>query len=550
VTFSGSSVPYNVGVEYSLNNGNTWVSAIPTGYVANVTNYNWNVPNVNSSNVILRVKDYFGSTSATVGGLVVSTNPNPLPFSITSPIYSGTSLSYTGGSNLNVQWNNTLTQCIPYVKLEVSTNGGSLWYTATTSTPNTGSFSLSLPNVYTNNALVKVSNAFDPTSYDITDVFTIVGSSGSKTFSISNPLGGDVVSSACSTKTITLATSGYQNFSGFYASVDISTNSGINWISVNSSVYFSVSLNNNNTVATGSITVPWVNTSNARIRVKDNSTLFTATTASDFTIQQLPLSISNLFPVGGTVLYYGNTPTFSWTSPNSCIPTVRLEYSNNGGTSWTTIANVANFNSYSSWALPSTIPSGNFWIKVSDASNPQVSVTNSYVVSPRFINITNPTSTTVFAGCTPKTIGWTHGGSSNNYFNIDFTTNSGANWTTISSYNLQSNSPGTYNWNVPNINSSTVQLRISDSYNPSFFATTPSFTVSASPALLSGAYTNTISYTVGNTAYLYWTNSGCTSSATPVDISISRDGGASFTTIVSGVSQAAGVFIEMNAASN
>src|ERR1700741_952997 len=77
------------------------------------------------------------------------------------------------------------------------------------------------------------------------------------------------------------------------------------------------------------------------------------------------------------------------------------------------------------------------------------------------ITVTQPNGGELLYGCQSYLIKWNSTGVSN-YYNIDYSLNSGSTWTSVTS-NLNITT-GQYNWTVPMVNSTTVMVRVLD-YN-------------------------------------------------------------------------------------
>lgn len=77
-----------------------------------------------------------------------------------------------------------------------------------------------------------------------------------------------------------------------------------------------------------------------------------------------------LSPNGGDSWQVGTTPNITWTS--SYITNVKIEYSTDNGTSWSTIiaSTPASLGSYN-WTIPNT-PSVICKVRISDASNASI----------------------------------------------------------------------------------------------------------------------------------------------------------------------------------
>jgi len=76
-------------------------------------------------------------------------------------------------------------------------------------------------------------------------------------------------------------------------------------------------------------------------------------------------------PNGGQIWKVGSIHNIAWTT-NGDVGFVKLEYSANGGSSWTTIISSAENTGSYAWTVPNT-PSANCFVRVSDAANATIS---------------------------------------------------------------------------------------------------------------------------------------------------------------------------------
>jgi hypothetical protein len=123
----------------------------------------------------LTARDGRGGVNSADTTLLLATNAGP--FLVTSP---NTPVTYVGGSAQTITWNPANTNIAPVstdnVKLSLSTDGGLTYpYVLTASTPNNGSALVTLPNVGTTQARVKI-EAVGNIFFDVSNAnFTIVG---------------------------------------------------------------------------------------------------------------------------------------------------------------------------------------------------------------------------------------------------------------------------------------------------------------------------------------------------------------------------------------
>jgi len=161
--------------------------------------------NVNASplslNFRLAVRDGRGGVNAAVTRLLLA--PTAGPFLVTSP---NTAATYKGGSTQTITWDVAGTAAAPVnaanVKISLSTDGGYTYPTVlAASTPNDGSEAVTLPNVGTTQARVKI-EAVGNVFFDLSNAnFTIealpvvtssLGENGARSVQYSDPLAPDV----------------------------------------------------------------------------------------------------------------------------------------------------------------------------------------------------------------------------------------------------------------------------------------------------------------------------------------------------------------------
>jgi len=180
-------------------------------------------------------------------------------------------------------------------------------------------------------------------------------------------------------------------------------------------------------------------------------------------ITEVPVFVSS--PNGGESWAAGSVHNITWMATGT-IANVKLEYSTNGGTTWTTIvASTANTGTYA-WTVPNA-GSANGLVRVSDAANAAVfDVSNAvFTIVGMSITVTAPNGGEVWAYGSTHSITYTSTGTIANV-KIENSTDGGANWTTIIGSVL--NTGGfAYTWFIGP--STTCLVRISDADNASIF---------------------------------------------------------------------------------
>jgi len=172
-------------------------------------------------------------------------------------------------------------------------------------------------------------------------------------------------------------------------------------------------------------------------------------------------SITVDVPNGGEIWNVGSTRYIRWHSNNFNDP-VKIEYSTNGGSSYSTIvSSTANDGSYT-WTVPNT-PSTQCLVRISDAAdgNPSdVSDATFTIPSNEFIVLDVPNGGESWQAGTQHIIVWHGQGINNKDVKIEYSTNNGATYNFID-YKTNTGTSGSYTWNIPNTPSTQCLVRVS-----------------------------------------------------------------------------------------
>ncbi len=345
----------NVKLEYSSDGGNTW--NVITSSTTNDGNYSWTVPNITTGSCRVKVSKSDDANTYDISSynFTVSNTPPSDPIAVNSP-RSGD--AWLVGRYYYITW--TWTGSISYVKLEYSTDGGSTWSLIDANTSNYGYYNWHIPNTPSTTSLIKVSNASNPSIYDVSDQFTIAP----QWILTSSPRTGDA-----------WLVGRYYYFTWDnggdidYVKLEYSTDGGSTWtlIDGNTSNYGYYNWHVPSAVHAGSNSQMKV-TNTANVSVFDMSDIFTIS----------PQAIVVTSPEPGEV-WHGNRYyyiTWSWTGE---FDYAKLEYSTDGGSTWTVIdGNTSNYGYYN-WHVPGTASGSNCKVRVSNTAN-----LSAYGVSPAF----------------------------------------------------------------------------------------------------------------------------------------------------------------------
>ena len=339
-------------VNIDLYKGSTLVTNIATA-TPNDGTQSWNVPTTLTVGNDYKIR---------VTGTSSQNDYSNAVFSIVQPVITATAPnggeSWITGSTQDIKWTYT---GVDNVKLEYSINGGTIWITILASTPaSTGTYAWTVPNVSSNNCIVRVSDASNSYINDSSDSFFLIVS-----LALISPNGGENFA-ATRKYDISWTQSGVTQIN-----IDYSTNNGTTWIRIEENI--------DATLGKYSWTIPDTLSSLYLLRVNDveNSDM---TDQSDavFTVSSAP-TIKITSPNGGEEWTIGSNKSITWQSTK--IEKLKIECSPDSGASWTTLADsVQSSLGTFSVTLPET-PSSNCLIRLSDSYDARFTDTNDCIFS-------------------------------------------------------------------------------------------------------------------------------------------------------------------------
>jgi hypothetical protein len=144
-------------------------------------------------------------------------------------------------------------------------------------------------------------------------------------------------------------------------------------------------------------------------------------------------------------------------------------------------------------------------------------------VSSQSITVTSPNGSEVWAGCTQQTITWNSSGVT--HYNIDYSTDNGATWTSVAS--IMSIPSNQFVWTVPNISSTSCLVRVQDAYNLTVFDVS-NVTFSITPSVVVTSPNGAESWEAGTVQTITWVHSG---TSNYFDLHYSVDAGTSWNVI-------------------
>ena len=504
-------------VSYSSDNGGNW-----TGLgTSSASPYSWNITSdtVTTTQAKIKVADstnpeiVFDTSNTTfeVRGRLDITQPD-----------GGQLLTYDGSSIYNVTW--TKEGGISRVNLTYSTNNGVTYpYAIATNISSTASpQSWTIPDAIGSTLRVHVEDVNNPTAVysNSTSNFAIKGS-----LWVTSPNGNEtwLVGSNQSIQWNTTGT--YPGYANIYYSND----SGGNWTQIgtaltNDKVWYWDPVTDD--IGANALIKVATNTTNASIDVNDTSN-------ATFKIRG---AVTVLEPNGNEHWFVNETThQIRWSATGTVTP-VKIEYSLNGGSGWIPITNnytgvSGSTNAYNWTPIPDN-RSETCIVRVSDnrtAFTSTVTDTSNanFTILPQ-INIYLPAvndNLTASASGT-QAIRWNYTGHTIDKVNIDYSTNGGANWTSIQTNVNNTNNASTYFWpNVPTLKTPQGLIRVTDIDMANVTNQSGTFNIRGFLNLTAPLGNN--NWLVGSQQLIQWSSAALTS----IDVSYSSNNGSNWTAL-------------------
>ena len=516
ITWTAPNLPVgnNVKIEYSTDNGSTWIQFLAA--TPNDLTEAWTIPNTPSGQCLVRISDPLYPANSDISN-VVFTIP-PVLTNITSPNGGETLIGCT-------TQNITFAKCgtTGNTKLEYSLDNGVTWTQIATNIT-TLTYAWTVPNVLSTQCLIRATDL----TLGVTDVsnavFTI-----NPSIQLTSPNGGEIYQVGGPNQTISWVKNGTFTTT---LRIDYSTNNGVTWTNIVTGLA--------NTTTSYNWTIPNTPSTTCLVRVYEGTTATPPACKVDqsnatFTISAATPVITVTSPNTNVTWYTGSTTNnITWTYPYYPSNNVKIEYSTDNGVTWTTIiASTPNDNTHLWFPIPNT-PSPLCFVRISDAINPLISdVSNvNFTIANPTLTLTSPNGGNDLIGCNTFPITWTAPNLPvGNNVKIEYSTDNGLTWNIVVASTANT---GTYTWTIPNtVNSSNCLIRISDAAVS--YVTDQSnapFSITNNSQITLYAPNGGEVWTVGSSQTISWLASGVTGNLT---IQYSTNNGTTWTTVSAAV---------------
>ncbi len=510
ITWDSTGIVGNVKIEYSDDNGGGWTTE--TASTANDGSYSWTIPNAVSTQCLVRISEAADDDPTDSSDAVFTITAAPVPTLTLNRPNGGEELAV--GSTSNITWSTTGT--VGDVSIHYSSNSGGSWTEETASTANDGTYAWTIPNEISTDCLVRIAEASDGIPNDRSDVEFSIVSASSPTLTLTSPDGGESLTSGDS-HTVTWSSTGTVG----NVELEYSTNSGGSWTTVIASTANDGSYN---------WTVPAVTSSTCLLRISEASDS-DPTDTSDAVFSIAPVvtpEITVTWPNGGESFSVGSSTDIAWSSAGS-VGNVEIEYSTNNGSSWSTISSSTSNDGSYSWTIPNAI-STQCLVRIGEASDGSPSDTSNaeftiVSASTPTLTLTSPNGGESLEVGASHSVTWYSTGSVGNV-KIQYSSDNGISWSTVTS---STSNDGTYDWTLPNVESTTCLLRIKEASDGNPSDTSNAVFSISSPATMTVTSPNGAEeLSVGSGHYITWTSTGPVGN---VKIELSTDNGSNWSVL-------------------
>ena len=447
-------------IALSTDGGFTW-NTIATNVPDNIGGtYSWTIVSPPSTQCLIRVSDTNTPTTLDVSDNVFTIKVAPPGFTITNPSGTG-KLDYMIGETMHITW--VAKGAVGNANLYISRDYGISW-TQINTTP----INPKLTNFYdwvvtaphtdgVRKCFIKIDDgqgnfAVSSPPFAIFDT---------PVFQVTYPNGGETVYIDTPTKILWNT----QGLVGFFVTIELSRDGGINWETVSGGT-------NNDGDFDWIPTAPVSTNCKIRITTSYGGVTYTDTTDGLFTISETA-ALAVTSPNGGESYTVGERVSITWNSRGSGVGNfIKIDISRDAGQTWETIADNAQNIGYYSWVVTGPI-TDRALVRISPVNNPAASDVSDAVftiTAPRGIYLLSPVGGEAFYVGEVVDIKWFTSGNTGLTADIELSRDGGQTWETIIS---DTPNDGNHTWVVSAPLSENCLIKISSVTYPEFVAVTP-----------------------------------------------------------------------------
>ncbi|MCK9401677.1 MAG: T9SS type A sorting domain-containing protein [Bacteroidales bacterium] len=426
-------------IEYSEDGGQYWNYLDFIYAIDSVSSYTFQNYLYTTTQAMIRISDYNDPTVTDESdSFFTVTEP---PVYIYSPYYGD---FYYRTAPVYIDWYSyTLTD----FTLDYSLDNGTTW-TNIISNYSGFDYTWTAPDVLTDQAVIRIADATDSTSYGLSPVFSIVEL---PTISLTSPNGGEVWNYS---EIATVSWTG-TNLPA-YVYIDFSADGGQTWSGLGYGY-------GTETGGNAEVYVPYISTTTAMVRVYDYYYDVVMDESDQmFTVNVPPVIV--YYPYEGYSFYNKSQTYLSWLAADD-ISLLNIDLSSDNGQTWQTVAqDIDATQYYYYWTVMGT-PSESCVIRISDAADPSrfgLSAMFTILETP-VITLSSPLGGEIWNTGSAYNISWSYDNPSAYYVYLEYSADNGQTWNYIS-YVVIEDIQGSYEWITPDISSNQCLIRVSDYY--------------------------------------------------------------------------------------
>ncbi len=435
-----------------------------------IGSYQWDIPDAISDAVRIRVKEAEVPPGRDTQSIVSAISNS---FSIIDPIVTITAPHsesiWVAGDTHTITWATEGTVS-DNLLLEYSVDEGEAWAEIAESLANSGTYSWLVPDEAAGDSVyVRITDSSRPSINNVSEGFTVLGYPAIK---IITPNGGEslIIGTQYEIRWESWGTKLKQGGADYFAiSLYYSIDNGSLWELISDQ-----QANNGSYMWS----VPDFESTQCLVKIiDDNDTEIFDVSDSVFSIE-LPI-ITLTVPVGGEEWYATGDYEITWTSVGTVSDDLKLEYSANGGTSWSPVATgIANTGSYL-WSA-ADVETASALVRITDNDRPETLDASGSVFSikPPQIRILVPGGGEEWVAGTEHQFTWASEGGEygaiRHNLTFQYSTDSGQSWETFA---VDEMNDGSYLWTIPEDISQNYRLKIFDATRPATSAVSDEFAI-------------------------------------------------------------------------